>query len=382
MITQDEALAHLIGVIYGAALDPAQWPDALAASAVHVGGEAAGVVTKDIASPDCVVHYQFGFDPAYVKTYSEQYWTSDPFSVSRYFPVDQPTTVEDYLSHAEFREGRFYQEWSAPQGWIDASSLVIERTPTRCSFFIVARQEAHGCVDDEMTEQMRLVGPHVRRAMAIGRLVDRGQAERETLSDVLDGLSAGVFLLDAAGRIVHANAAARTVLAAQDFLFSARGRLVAREAATDHALRAALLAAGRDRTINAGAVTLPLVARDGARHVAHLLPLAAGAAAGGGRAVAAVFVHKAAIDPSLMPETVARHFKLTPTELRVLLGIVEVGGAREVADALGVADNTVKTHLSRLYQKTGARRQADLVKLVAGFSTPLVSHPETVAGLH
>jgi DNA-binding CsgD family transcriptional regulator len=44
-----------------------------------------------------------------------------------------------------------------------------------------------------------------------------------------------------------------------------------------------------------------------------------------------------------------------------------------VADALGVADTTVKTHLGRLFEKTGTGRQADLVKLVAGFATPLAS---------
>jgi DNA-binding CsgD family transcriptional regulator len=43
----------------------------------------------------------------------------------------------------------------------------------------------------------------------------------------------------------------------------------------------------------------------------------------------------------------------------------------EVAAALGVAATTIKTHLNRLFDKTGACRQADLVKLVAGFSTPL-----------
>jgi DNA-binding CsgD family transcriptional regulator len=32
----------------------------------------------------------------------------------------------------------------------------------------------------------------------------------------------------------------------------------------------------------------------------------------------------------------------------------------------------VKTHLGRLFEKTGTSRQADLVKLVAGFSNPLV----------
>jgi DNA-binding CsgD family transcriptional regulator len=31
----------------------------------------------------------------------------------------------------------------------------------------------------------------------------------------------------------------------------------------------------------------------------------------------------------------------------------------------------VKTHLSRLFEKTGTKRQADLVKLVAAFMSPL-----------
>jgi DNA-binding CsgD family transcriptional regulator len=64
-------------------------------------------------------------------------------------------------------------------------------------------------------------------------------------------------------------------------------------------------------------------------------------------------------------------YNLTPTELRVLLAIVDIGGVPEVAAALGVAVTTIKTHVSRLFEKTGVARQADLVKLVAGFSTPL-----------
>jgi DNA-binding NarL/FixJ family response regulator len=58
--------------------------------------------------------------------------------------------------------------------------------------------------------------------------------------------------------------------------------------------------------------------------------------------------------------------------LRVLLAIVEVGGVPEVAEALGIAEFMVKTHLGRIYGKTDTGRQADLVKLVAGFSNSLV----------
>ena len=58
---------------------------------------------------------------------------------------------------------------------------------------------------------------------------------------------------------------------------------------------------------------------------------------------------------------------------RVLTASAGMAGRPEVAAALGIAETTVKTHLSRVFDKTGAGRQADLVKLVAGFSSPLAS---------
>ena len=86
-----------------------------------------------------------------------------------------------------------------------------------------------------------------------------------------------------------------------------------------------------------------------------------------------MFVHEATVEVPSPPEVIAKAYRLTPTELRVLLAIVEIGGVPEVAEALGIAETTVKTHLGRLYDKTGACRQADLVKIVAGFSSPLVA---------
>jgi DNA-binding CsgD family transcriptional regulator len=88
------------------------------------------------------------------------------------------------------------------------------------------------------------------------------------------------------------------------------------------------------------------------------------------KAVAALFVRKVALGTPC-GELLARNFELTPAELRVLLSVVEVGGVPETAATLGVAETTVKTHLHRVFAKTGTRRQADLVKLAAGFSSPL-----------
>jgi DNA-binding CsgD family transcriptional regulator len=121
---------------------------------------------------------------------------------------------------------------------------------------------------------------------------------------------------------------------------------------------------------------MPLRGRDGKEYVAQILPLTSGArrAAGAAHAaVAALFIRAATLSLPHPLETIAGLYRLTPAELRVLLGIVQIGGVPEVAAALGIADTTVKTHLGRLYAKTGTARQADLVKLVAGFAMPLAS---------
>jgi DNA-binding CsgD family transcriptional regulator len=63
---------------------------------------------------------------------------------------------------------------------------------------------------------------------------------------------------------------------------------------------------------------------------------------------------------------------LTPSELRVLFAIVEVGGVPEVADVLGISETTARTHVEHLFEKTGTSRQVDLLKLVAGYSNALL----------
>jgi DNA-binding CsgD family transcriptional regulator len=159
-------------------------------------------------------------------------------------------------------------------------------------------------------------------------------------------------------------------------LHASLGRLLANDPDVNRALRDIFLAAAAgDAAIGVRGVAVPLVARDGERYVAHVLPLSSGARRGAGlgyAAAAALFVQKAALATRSPPEAIAKTYRLTPMKLRVLLAIVEVGGVPEVARTLGIGESTVKTHLGRLYEKTGARRQADLVKLFAGYASPLL----------
>ena len=83
-------------------------------------------------------------------------------------------------------------------------------------------------------------------------------------------------------------------------------------------------------------------------------------------------MHSSALEAPSPPEALAKAYKLTMTELRVMLAIADIGGVPEVASVLGIAATTVRTHLGHVFEKTGTNRQVDLVKLLAGFSSPLL----------
>jgi len=373
----DEQISALIGDIYDAALDPSLWVGVLAKCAQYVGGSGAALFAKDALSKTGHVAHYFGIDALYEQLYFEKYIKLNPLTVGQFLAkVEEPVSVGDVVSLDEFRGTRAYQEWGRPQGLLDALNVVLDKSEINAAMFCVWRHERDGSVDDEMRRRMRLIVPHVRRAMLIGRVINLKAASAASFADSLDGLSAGVFLVDETARIVHANASGHALLAANDFLRAAGGRLVVSDGLTDQALRDIVASAGGgDVAVGIRGIAVSLRSRDGERYVAHVLPLTSGARRGTGAsyaAIAALFVHKAALETRSLPEVIATTFGLTPSELRVLLGIVEVGGIAETAVALGISEATVKTHLHHLFAKTRTSRQAELVKLVAGFSHPLV----------
>jgi DNA-binding CsgD family transcriptional regulator len=375
MTDQTEDLPQLIGEIYDAAIDPSQWSAVLGKATQFIGGSSAALFSKDAASGAGNIYYEFGTDPYYRQLYFEKYVVLDPASTGHFFAeIEQPIAVSDLMPYRDFLETRFYREWAQPQGVVDFIAATLDKSATSVAMFSVFRHERDGVADDEARRRMGLIIPHIRRAVLVSRLIDLKTTEAATFADTLNGLSAGMCLVDASGRIVHANAAGRAILDAGDLLSDSGGQIVARDGKIDKVLRDLFTAAGGgDGAIGTEGIALSLRAQDGTHYIAHVLPLTSGARRLAGTAysaAAALFIRKSAIEIPSSPEVIGRAYKLTPTELRVLLAIVEIGGVPEVAVALGIAESTVKTHLGHLFEKTGVTRQADLVKIVAGFSTP------------
>lgn len=85
----------------------------------------------------------------------------------------------------------------------------------------------------------------------------------------------------------------------------------------------------------------------------------------GQRTAAAVFVSNAADPPRLPADAMALLYDLTPAEARVFEFIVEGNTPAAISQQLGVTLPTVRTHLGRVFEKTGCTRQADLVVMAS-----------------
>jgi len=373
-----EGFSALVADIYDAALDPPSWREVLREICGFVrGGPSASLFWQDAVKRTGKTYYVWGGDPRFNRLYWDKYVALNPFTAAAgHFPVGEVYSAADILPLPQFLETPFYKEWMTPQGWGDVLSANLDKSATSRAVFSVARHARDGLVDDDMRRRMRLLVPHVRRSAMIGKLINLNKVEAAALADTLDGLQAGMFLVDSAGKLVHANLAGRAMLDEGNVLH-ANGKLVAFDAQGDDALREILLAAGHgDAALAEKRISVRLVARDGAEYVTHVLPLTTGARRRAGQsyaAVAAIFVQRVGHDASPALGMLVQQFGLTAAEVRVLIAIMDHGGVAAVAAALKLSPATVRTHLRHVFEKTGVRRQADLVKLMTSYPTPILA---------
>jgi len=371
-----ELLSALIGHIYDASLDPALWPTVFDRICDFVGCRQTSVVFQDVVGQKVDVYLTSTVDPHYRELFQTKYFRLNPiFPAVMFSEIARTVPATEVLPREDFVQTRFAREWLTPQGYLDAVFTTLEKSAISCTFLVAIRNGRQGLFDEAARRRVELLVPHIRRAILVGKTVDLHKVEAATLADSLDTLASGMFLVDGTGRIVRANLRGHLMVSDGDVVRATGGKLGATDAAADQPLLDSFAACRNgDAALGQRGIAIPLRARDATRYVAHVLPLTSGLRREAGasyRAVATVFVRKAALDLPSAPEAISRQFKLTPAELRVLFALVEVGGIGEVAEVLGVSEATVKTHLQHVFEKTETARQAELVKLVAGYANAL-----------
>lgn len=360
---QSDLLA-VIGSLYDAAITPALWPQALECCRQFVGGASAAIFSKDVTGQRRqLYHHDDRLDPELTQAYFNKLAPIDPSNTVQVFAdVGEAVITSHKLDLEDFANSRFAAEWAMPQGIVDVGFAALKRRGDWAKLFGVFRHERDGLGDEAMRHRLSLLTPHVHRAVSIADIAGRARQETETFYAFVDALAQAVLLVDAEGRPVHANQAADALLGhSKD---GAEDRL--------HLDRHQLRQLAQRPDTDSGAVTFETEA--GKRYVAHRLPMnGEGRTSAGlpGDPVAAIFIKPASFEPPSIPEGLAQTFDLTPAELRVALATLQHERVADVAENLGISEATVKTHLSHIFSKTDTRRQADIVKLIAGFSSPL-----------
>ncbi|HEY8564681.1 MAG TPA: helix-turn-helix transcriptional regulator [Beijerinckiaceae bacterium] len=191
------------------------------------------------------------------------------------------------------------------------------------------------------------------------------------LTEALDWLEQGVVLVDAAGNVAFANAAARELLARGSGLAIAGGTLQARSPSDAAALRR--LIAGCASGSSGGRSTEPTQPCRIGDPPLLILPVPSTRSAGsdGGAGIGILFI----VDPGRagLPgaDDLQQFFGLTAAEAAVAAEILSGDGLRATSRRLGILPSTARSHLDRIFRKTGTRRQAELVRLLLSARHPV-----------
>jgi DNA-binding CsgD family transcriptional regulator len=186
------------------------------------------------------------------------------------------------------------------------------------------------------------------------------------LETVLDRLTDGTVVIDAAGRVLHANRRAREVLALARDVAVPSGRLSFRNSRTQRAFEQTLAIPSDEDA--SGPRSRGFLVRDGAGVTiarAWVEPLQRRARGDDSPSRFLVSLHQLPQHTRVSTDTLQALYGLTPSEARVAAHVVAAGSVDELSSQLDLSRNTVKSHLRRTFRKCEVRSLAQLTALIA-----------------
>jgi integral membrane sensor domain MASE1/DNA-binding CsgD family transcriptional regulator len=212
-----------------------------------------------------------------------------------------------------------------------------------------------------------------RQAIAIADVLNLTSIRSGALEAMLNALAASVYLADCDGRVVYMNRAAERQVGTGNVIRIANGRLAPVDCEASLTLGRAIDMAIGDGDVLTGGITVALAGVDHAGLIATILPLSPGENQSScrGAGMAAIFMQDPIVMPPSAAEAFAQLYRLTGSELRMLLAMVPGLSVKEAAEMLGICENTAKTHLQHIYSKTGTSKQTELMRLFMSATPPI-----------
>ncbi|MBH3360788.1 helix-turn-helix transcriptional regulator [Pseudomonas guariconensis] len=296
-------------------------------------------------------------------SYSEYYYSICPFLD---WPANQVATADQVMGSALWLAHDFYRNYLQP---LDLRHVLVANmvtnAGTHCALF-ASRGHTGADFDAGEVALVRLLQPHVQQAVDLHSAVDQLDSERQLYAATIDRLMVGTVILDENGRKLRCNRAAQRLFDEGDGLVCRQEKLCAYLNHENRALQQAVQAVLRQRQRGLDELEVLTLSRPSGQMPLNLLlrpiPLNYQAGKATRRPAVALFIRDPADSPQASRHLLRSLFQLTPMETEVAMLVMDGQTLDETADLLHVSRNTVRAHLRGVFAKTGATRQAQLVK--------------------
>jgi DNA-binding CsgD family transcriptional regulator/PAS domain-containing protein len=371
-------LLATIEAIHAAGLDESLWPQALAATARTVGGNAATleVFGKQTLRPTQM--YSFGVPRHEEIAYLAQLAETNirlPFVVEQ--KLDEILWDFKILDEGAMRCSPFYADFLARMDMRYFVSGILHKTAEEFAAVCVHRSAKMGHIQRDGIATLRALVPHVRQAFDVARRLKRSGDARDQLERTLDWLADGVALIRANGAVVYANDSLQAMARRNDGVHLRKHGLeladpVAQQKFDDAPTAVLRLKIGELRHTP---VADFVAARSppGQPYLVSVRPLIAAAARARASpyAAAIVFVRDPLTSGSVATDTLRELFGLTEAEAVLAQALQSGMTLSEYARRRALSLNTVYTHLRRLREKTGCSRMPELIRKLNELRVPL-----------
>jgi DNA-binding CsgD family transcriptional regulator len=369
-ISNRDAPTTIANAAYEAAISGEGWPGVLDDLSKSLGASAIALIDYLPKTNDGFIHQSIGLTPKLVAKYAETYAAQDVWMKRLGFSSGASVAMrgEELVPEHLLVGSDFYHEWLAPQDLFHSMSFVLMRREESHIVCVAFRSESDGRFEDNIAKNFARESAHLSRALKIHGILSRTTTERDAALATLDQIPVGVIIVDESGTVLDSNHVANEVLSSNDGLIVNRCGLKGHTREATQGLHELIaMAISPDRQLGSDVTDTILLDRPSGRPSLAVtigrLPLAS-RFLGTDRRVATVYVTDPQNPFDLDSSKLRQLYKLTPAEARLAAHLAQGSRLEDAAIDLGVSLNTVRTHLKRIFSKTGTDRQAELVRLI------------------
>jgi DNA-binding CsgD family transcriptional regulator len=357
---------ELVKLIYEAATDSSRWNDFLRLFGDAIDSPSAVFLIHDKTHQKATASGAIGIESAWVKSYQEYFVTINPWLKSNPFRRGVVAVGEQILNDWELVRTEFYNDFLQPQDWFYSCGVLIAQDQWTTSEISAIRSRRAGSFTSSELALFEYLAPHLQCAVRIHNRIAGLESGLSAATGALDRFPTGIAAVDSDARLILTNRAADAVFNRGDGLISRDGlRAASREETAKLRNAIAAVCLQQDSGMLKPETVVQVYRPSGLKPLEVLVcPLPSHSSLRKGRASAALFITDPEEGATLDSRALRQLFGLTPAEIRLCIALVKGKSVEEYARETAISSNTARTHVKRIYSKTGVRRQSELVRLL------------------